>query len=498
MFVPYFQRTKRSSCRLVVIAAALTGLMAGLVWACDTPVYRYAMYSWEPAPYEVYFFHDKPLDEQATKVQKLIEAASRSEEKPANLFFVPVSLSADPELKKVPPDVRKAWQDQKERQLPTYMVVTPHGQRLYQGVLDETILKAMLESPARVEIAKQLAEGKAGVMVLLTGSDKAANDGAEKEAQALIADVAAGKVELYTPPPMSEMQEDRQKPAAPRLELGLVKVARSDAAEKWLVDSLLSLESDLTSAEFAAAPMIFAVLGRGRALPPFVGKGITRDNLLECVYFLTGACSCTVKDQNPGMDLLFATDWWSVAEKLASTFGAEEGNEGQLGSAQLFPQLMIPGGEVVAEAPSEAGGEPKETAKAKPAAEPKESVPAAASQDKPATEEHKPAPQTEGNLAGETQGPDAAKQQPQEQTGQAKEQPAEKPKEAPEPAAETPATEPGHTPPAAAPPHAAALHGEAAPTAHEASAIGVLAVGAGLAVALVLLFGVTFLVLRPK
>ena len=67
--------------------------------------------------------------------------------------------------------------------------------------------------------------------------------------------------------------------------------------------------------------MIFAVFGRGRALPPFVGKGITRDNLLECVYFLTGTCSCTVKDQNPGMDLLFASDWWSVAEKLASTFG---------------------------------------------------------------------------------------------------------------------------------------------------------------------------------
>ena len=137
MFATHWQRTKSPSCRLVGMAAVLGVLAAGLVLACDTPVYRYAMYRWEPAPYEVYFFHDKPLDEQAAQVQKLVEAASRSEKNPANLFFVPVSMSDDPELKRIPPDVRKAWQDQKERKLPACMVVTPHGQKLYQGALDE-------------------------------------------------------------------------------------------------------------------------------------------------------------------------------------------------------------------------------------------------------------------------------------------------------------------------------------------------------------------------
>ena len=77
--------TKSPSCRLVGMAAVLAVLAAGLVLACDTPVYRYAMYRWEPAPYEVYFFHDKPMDEQAAQVQKLVEAASRAEKNPANL-----------------------------------------------------------------------------------------------------------------------------------------------------------------------------------------------------------------------------------------------------------------------------------------------------------------------------------------------------------------------------------------------------------------------------
>lgn len=485
------------------MTAVLAGLAAGLALACDTPVYRYAMYRWEPAPYEVYFFHDKPMDEQAAKVKKLVEAAARSETNPANLYFVPVSLSADPELKKIPPDIRKVWQDQKEPKLPSYMVVTPHGQKLYHGGLDEKLLNAMLDSPARIEIGKQLVEGKAGVMILLAGSDAAANAAAEKEAKALIADVAAGKVELYLPPGMSEMPEDSQQATASRLEFGLVKVARTDATEKWLVDMLLSLESDLTSPEFAAQPMIFAVFGRGRALPPFVGKGITRDNLLECVYFLTGACSCTVKDQNPGMDLLFATDWWSVAEKLATDFGAEEGNEAQLGAAQLFPHLMIPGGEEVAETPQEAAGAPKETTSAKPAVEPAKPASAPATKDKPqAAAEDKAAPKTGDEPADKPEKPKTAKEQPPDQPQQpAKNQPAEKPADEAKSAPQSSPAEPEQTP--AAPPAAelagaAAVHADTQPATHTADAISVFAVGAGLCVALVVLFGVTFLVLRPK
>ena len=492
------QFTKSFSSRFIWIICLLAG-SAGLALACDTPVYRYAMYRWEPAPYEIYYFHDKPLDDQATQVQKLVEAASRSEEKPANLFFVAVSLTDDPELKKIPPDVRKAWQDQQDRPVPSYLVVTPQGRKLYQGAMDEPILKAMLDSPARTEVAKQLAEGKAGVLIQLSGSDAAANEAAEKATKELIADVGAGKIELYLPPGMGEAAEGGEEKANPGLQLGFTKIARTDPAEKWLIDSLLSIEDDLKTDEYAGQPMLFAVFGRGRALPPFVGKGITRENLLECVYFLTGACSCTVKDQNPGMDLLFAENWWTVAEKLASTFGAEEGNETQLGAAQLFPHLMIPGGQAAADASKEPAG-PVESLRAEkpersttPPAEP----PAASADAAPKAET-------------ESVKPEAAPQQPQDQAkAQAEKVPSEKPQEKKPQAEGKPKTEPeGEAKPAASPPaqtpaaeqpaHTDGPHGAAHPEAHAADAIGVFAVGAGLCVALVLLFGATFLVMRPK
>ena len=101
------------------------------------------------------------------------------------------------------------------------------------------------------------------------------------------------------------------------MKIAVVKVSRTDPAEKWLVKMLLAVEPDLNDAEYAKDPMVFAVYGRGRAMPPYVGKGITTENLLDCVTFLAGACSCTVKDRNPGVDLLMRFDWDAAAEVMA-------------------------------------------------------------------------------------------------------------------------------------------------------------------------------------
>jgi hypothetical protein len=56
-------------------------------------------------------------------------------------------------------------------------------------------------------------------------------------------------------------------------------------------------------------PMIFPVFGRGRALLPLIGAGITPENIEDSGSFLVGACSCEVKELNPGFDLLLAADW---------------------------------------------------------------------------------------------------------------------------------------------------------------------------------------------
>jgi hypothetical protein len=55
--------------------------------------------------------------------------------------------------------------------------------------------------------------------------------------------------------------------------------------------------------------MAIPVFGRGRALYALVGKGIAADVIEEACVFLTGGCQCTVKAQNPGVDLIMNVDW---------------------------------------------------------------------------------------------------------------------------------------------------------------------------------------------
>ena len=38
-------------------------------------------------------------------------------------------------------------------------------------------------------------------------------------------------------------------------------------------------------------PMVFLVYGRARALLPYIGKGITRENQIREIEFVSGACS---------------------------------------------------------------------------------------------------------------------------------------------------------------------------------------------------------------
>jgi cobalamin biosynthesis Mg chelatase CobN len=60
--------------------------------------------------------------------------------------------------------------------------------------------------------------------------------------------------------------------------------------------------------------MVFPVFGRARALYALVGQGINADMIKEAAVFLTEGCQCTVKAENPGVDLLVPVRWDDVIE----------------------------------------------------------------------------------------------------------------------------------------------------------------------------------------
>jgi hypothetical protein len=351
---------------------ALGAIVCGLPAAgraCDTPVYRYALYHWTATPYHVvYFKQGKPgaSDEEIARlVGKLGEGDAA-----ANLVLDTFDLAHD-KIDEMPEPIQAAWKARKDAK-PAYLVLTPQGTEVFAGRLEVSMLRSMTDSPARHKLCQQLDDGKAVVFLLVPGKDPVDNGRARKAVEELIAQTGVAaqgtprapregegtphapregvrpaerdehneqKAGASIPAAVSPgghagQQESGEGLAAPTIpiRLGLIEVSRSDPAERWLIRAMMSVEPDL--AGLADQPMVFAVYGRARVLEPYVGKGITVDNLSQLVEFVTGACSCQVKDANPGMDLLTAWNWDATAERLAakdSSFGPAVGGYAEIG-----------------------------------------------------------------------------------------------------------------------------------------------------------------------
>jgi hypothetical protein len=90
------------------------------------------------------------------------------------------------------------------------------------------------------------------------------------------------------------------------LQFSVLEIAPEDPAEQYLIRQISGLKFD---AFRNGDPLIVPVFGRGRALEVIPADQLNADLIRELTEFLCGACSCQVKEQNPGFDLLLTTDW---------------------------------------------------------------------------------------------------------------------------------------------------------------------------------------------
>lgn len=305
---------------VVVCALAVAALCPPAV-ACNTPVYRYAMYNWQTAPYIVCYFYEGEIAEEDKAVHEAIAKLTEEWPREANVQLEPVDVSDEKRMENIPEFVKEAWKSHEDGKTPAYVVFSPFRAHIYSGELNAESVKKLVDSPARQKFAQLLEEGNAAVMILLTCADEEQNKKAEEALQGLrkLADSGEIPVELELPPmglPGAEQGEDSEEEADPnKLGISVLRVDRDDPAEEFFVRMLMAVEDDLE--EYADQPMIFAGYGRGRAMEPYIGKGITAENLVDVVAFLAGACSCMVKEQNPGADLLVKWNWEATADKMA-------------------------------------------------------------------------------------------------------------------------------------------------------------------------------------
>lgn len=300
--------------RLVVCISTALGLLLPIrALSCDIPVWQYALNNWGQDVYTVYRLHSGALARGDAAVDAAIVRAA--EAGGANIGYEAVDFQGLSDVSAQAGEVARWYREARLKAEgeareggaaglaplpapPLHVVVNPRGAVVAARRLDMDDVRRLLDSPARAALCEQLAQESGGALLVLTGDDEQENRRVTELVQAAVA------------------QATEKRP------LSSVEVRRDDPREDLFVAQLLSLEPDLAD---IPSVMVFAVFGRSHAMEPYIGRGVTAEGVTQMVDFLCGPCTCQIKENGGGMDLLTSFDWQSRFGAHATGIGAPGG-----------------------------------------------------------------------------------------------------------------------------------------------------------------------------
>lgn len=323
----YGGRPRRPVHQCSIPFAALVFLWTASAAACDTPVFQYAFENWPLDPYELIVFHRSAPEAEIEPIVHDLEANAGN----ANVRVTSVDVVDD-----MDESVRRLWESLCAREaaggdaaatppeLPLMALCYPQQAPallpVWSAAMDEAHEAALFDSPARTEVVKSLQqEGCVAVWILLESGVPAKDAAAERllkeqftEMSRLLDEptptAAAPGPAVPATPAAETATPTTAEPGIAKPHLGnrtfsfpMLKISRDDPAEQVFIQMLLHSEPDLRTFD---APMAFPIYGRGRILYALVGDGINADTIGETYRFLMAGCSCVIKAQNPGTDLL--------------------------------------------------------------------------------------------------------------------------------------------------------------------------------------------------
>jgi hypothetical protein len=173
----------------------------------------------------------------------------------------------------------------------------------WHGPFDSISDWDVFQSPARREIAKRLLAGHSVVWLVIAAKDEQRNAKVRKMLEENL-DALADKIQL--PDGIGLPGSELYSEIPLLVKFSVLEIARDDPREAFLIQLFSSFRSEAFASGEA---LVIPVFGRGRALEVIPGSDLHPRLLEELTAFLSGACSCQVKEQNPGFDLLFSVDW---------------------------------------------------------------------------------------------------------------------------------------------------------------------------------------------
>lgn len=336
----------------------LVALSTSALNACSIPVFRYALERWEADPYVIEVVHRGVLSGEARMAANVLDSYASGEKTPVNLtvHYVDIEKQMREGVNARPREISSPYQ-------PQMVVYFPLAVRMrkpiWRGPLTIETVKKLVDSPLRKDIVRRLLDGESAVWIFL----EIGNRKKDEAAAALLEKQLKLLQDTLKLPDDSIVGEENIPDSAVRIEFSIVRLSRDDPEEAFLAASLLRTESDLLDFN---EPMAFPVFGRGRVLYAIIGKGINPNIISRACETIVGACSCQVKAENPGIDMLLSANWDEaikpviineppptligitdlvVPEKTPSTVVAEADaspkTETEPGSGVLAPSVLI-------------------------------------------------------------------------------------------------------------------------------------------------------------
>jgi hypothetical protein len=255
-------------------------LLAGLsALACSIPVFRYALDRWPADNFRIEVSAADSKDETIARFIRNFGAASALNMEVARVEQGPSRLLAP-------------HADEKQ--------IAP----LWSGALNSAVLATLTNSPARVELVRRALAGDSAVWVLVESGNRTDDDAMAKTIEKRLR-----YLEQVAQLPLIDPNDPSSKLGpGPRLavKFSLLRVSAKAAEEVPFLSMLAGPKSVLAG---SSEPWVAAVFGRGRVLGAWPAKGFGDEQIEEVCLFLLGACSCQVKNLNPGWDLLLRVDW---------------------------------------------------------------------------------------------------------------------------------------------------------------------------------------------
>ncbi|RMF41149.1 MAG: hypothetical protein D6753_10135 [Planctomycetota bacterium] len=288
---------------------ALTGTIAVFLGhaadglGCNIPVFRYALERWQTDPLDAIIFYANDLAPDQRSLVEVLRAIGTEAggHAPLQVSLVDLRQPLNDEL-------RATWKrvENQADGSPLLVVQGKHPRGTYQcwaSPLTADAIRTLIDSPARREISRRILSGDAIVWVVLRGAD---GEEARRTAELLRreSDRLAAAIELPEGIGLPGSELFSEIPLL--VQFTVLEVDRHDPREAFLVQVLQGMRP---AAFESGQPLVVPFFGRGRALEIIPADQLDAALVRDLARFLCGACSCQVKEQNPGFDLFFNVQW---------------------------------------------------------------------------------------------------------------------------------------------------------------------------------------------